>query len=316
MRKVAVFTIVLIIALILFSAALTVSLSAGATNFQTIRILADGSVEPATAPLRRDGNTYYFTGNVQASSLVQSAFVIEKDNIVIDGAGYTLQGTYNGTKDIEWTVGQGPYNGTELLPWTVGLDIADRSRGNLTIKNLNVKNFSIGLFIWTSNNTIIGNSVTDNEVGIMISESSNSIIGNYIANNDEGVFLAVNSSGCFAENMTSYRNSFINNIKQVSGCQCTDTVENCTVYSTNIWDNGGEGNYWSDYTGVDNDKDGKGDSPYTIDLKNQDRYPLMESAASLPTANPEFPTTLVLTATAGVTVAGAGLLFYFRKRNR
>jgi len=130
MRKVAVFTIVLIIALILFSAALTVSLSAGATNFQTIRILADGSVEPATAPLRRDGNTYYFTGNVQASSLVQSAFVIEKDNIVIDGAGYTLQGTYNGTKDIEWTVGQGPYNGTELLPWTVGLDIADRSRGN------------------------------------------------------------------------------------------------------------------------------------------------------------------------------------------
>jgi parallel beta-helix repeat protein len=246
---------------------------------------------------------------------VQSAFVVEKDNIVINGAGYTLQGTFNGTKDVEWTVGQGPYNETEALPWTVGIDLTDRSQGNLTIRNLNVKNFSIGLFIWTSNNTITGNSVTDNVVGIMLSESSNNIIGNYIANNEEGIFLAVNSAGCYAENMTCYRNSLVNNVKQVSGCQCTDPVENCTTYSTNIWDNDKEGNYWSDYTGVDNDKNGKGDSPYIIDIKNQDRYPLMESAASLPTANPEFPTTLVLTAVASVAVVGAGLLFYFRKHN-
>jgi len=316
MRKIVIVTLVVITALILFSVVPAVSLSAAATQFQTIRILADGSVEPATAPIRRDGNTYYFTADVCASPLVQSAFVVETSNIIIDGRGYTLQGTYNGTKDTDWIVGQGPYNTTETPPWTVGIDIADRSRGNLTIKNLNIKNFSIGLFIWTSNNTIIGNSVTDNVVGIMVSESSNSIIENYIANNDEGIFLAVNSAGCFAENMTSYRNSFINNREQVSGCQCTDAIENCTTYSTNIWDNNKEGNYWSDYTGVDNDKNGKGDSPYTIDLKNQDHYPLMESAASLPTANPESPTTLVLIAAVGVTVAVTGLLLYFRKRNR
>jgi hypothetical protein len=315
MRKIVIFTLVLTAALILFSVVLAVSFSADTTKFQTIRILADGSVEPSSAPIQRDGNTYYFTGNVYASPHVQSAFVVEKDNIVINGAGYTLQGTFNGTKDVEWTVGQGPYNETEALPWTVGIDLTDRSQGNLTIRNLNVKNFSIGLFIWTSNNTITGNSVTDNVVGIMLSESSNSIIGNYIANNEEGVFLAVNSAGCYAENMTCYRNSLVNNVKQVSGCQCTDPVENCTTYSTNIWDNDKEGNYWSDYTGVDNDKNGKGDSPYIIDIKNQDRYPLMESAASLPTANPEFPTTLVLTAVASVAVVGAGLLFYFRKHN-
>jgi nitrous oxidase accessory protein len=159
---------------------------------------------------------------------------------------------------------------------------------------LNVKNFSIGLFIWTSNNTIIGNSVTDNVVGIMVSESSNSIIGNYIANNEEGVFLAINSAGCYAENMTSHHNSFINNTKQVSGCQCTYPVENCTSYSTNIWNDNSEGNYWSDYAGVDGDYDGKGDTPYIIDIKNQDQYPLMKSTASPPTATPEFPTELFL----------------------
>lgn len=44
----------------------------------------------------------------------------------------------------------------------------------------------------------------------------------------------------------------------------------------NIWDNGypDGGNYWSDYSGVDLDFDGIGDTPYVFE-GNQDRYPLM-----------------------------------------
>jgi hypothetical protein len=56
--------------------------------------------------------------------------------------------------------------------------------------------------------------------------------------------------------------------------------------SVNAWDDGypSGGNYWSDYTGVDLRKgpyqnetgsDGIGDTPYSIDSDNADRYPLM-----------------------------------------
>jgi hypothetical protein len=54
--------------------------------------------------------------------------------------------------------------------------------------------------------------------------------------------------------------------------------------STNTWDDGVEGNYWSDYNCSDSGYDGIGDTPYFIDENNQDNYPLMGMFSSFKTS--------------------------------
>ena len=53
----------------------------------TIYIRADGSIDPPSAPIQRDGDVYAFTDDIYDS------IVLQKNNIVIDGAGKTVQGT-------------------------------------------------------------------------------------------------------------------------------------------------------------------------------------------------------------------------------
>jgi hypothetical protein len=63
-----------------------------------------------------------------------------------------------------------------------------------------------------------------------------------------------------------YHNNFINNKLQAY-----------TSEEKEFWDDGypSGGNYWSNYTGVDLDHDGIGDTAHVIDENNTDNYPLM-----------------------------------------
>ena len=57
----------------------------------TVYIRADGSVEPPGVPISSvDNVTYTLTDNIYDS------IVIERDNIILDGAGYTVEGTGSG----------------------------------------------------------------------------------------------------------------------------------------------------------------------------------------------------------------------------
>lgn len=105
--------------------------------------------------------------------------------------------------------------------------------------------------------------------------NQSTIVGNTIMNCQYGIYVA----DCMDN--TFYHNNLIN----------------CSAYVFffrgpslgNVWDNGSEGNYWSDYNGTDSNQDGIGDTPYIIDESNTDRYPLMVQFVI-----PEFPSFLIL----------------------
>jgi hypothetical protein len=131
---------------------------------------------------------------------------------------------------------------------------------NTTISGNRISNkqpsYADGIRLWSSGTLVVGNTITNESQGIGVDESGNIIEGNLIANNtDYGI-------GAPKANLI-FHNSLVNNGHQAS------------PWGINIWDNGCEGNYWSDYIGTDSNGDGIGDTPYIIDTNNQDNYPLM-----------------------------------------
>jgi len=226
-------------------------------GFATVCIRADGSVDPLTAPIHRYGNTYTLYGNISCD-VFSDGIVIERDDMILDGAGYTLQGI----------------SGSDLVDGAVsGRGITLWGRSNVTIKNITVKTFAWGINIVVSfNNSIVGNNITDIGImGIWIDHSSNNTISrNNITNSSTGIHIHSSS------NNVIYSNNFIDNPRQVDAT--TPSYANFwSVYPSG-------GNYWSDYVGVDLyggpyinqlGSDGFGDTPYIINAVNQDNYPLM-----------------------------------------
>jgi parallel beta-helix repeat protein len=286
----------------------------------TFYIRADGSVDPPTPLIQRNGDVYTLTGNINSSS---SGIVIERNNTILEGNGYTLQGTGRG-------------NGIQLT-----------SRTNVTVQNLQIKAFDSGIsFGFSSNNSISRNTIKNNFYGIALTSSSNynsidgnnattndfcgiflgssssygsvygnnvtanngygilldsssynTVSGNNVANNYDGIWLGASSNNSiFGNNIIAnnrgvhlmvsphnefYHNNFINNTQQVSSQNLT-----------NAWDDGSMGNYWSDYqtkyptaTPVGN----IWDTPYVIDANNTDHYPLVNQYVI-----PEFPSFLIV----------------------
>jgi parallel beta-helix repeat protein len=268
------------------------------TTLKTIIIQPDGAISPPTAAIQQNGNSYTFTDNIYA------AIKILKSNIVLDGAGHTLSGSYNGTQADVWVIGNGPSEGSK--EYVIGVDLGSENVEGVTIENLNIRNFSIGMYIWTKNNTVTGNSVTENIVGILLSGANNTVSANHIANNKRGVFFGFNSQvDVIPADIVLFDNSFEQNEIQLNGCMCIDQN---TTESPHNWDYSGKGNFWSNYNGTDANGDGIGDKPYIIDSLNKDRYPLMTNPIQPLVAADQNWTLPIILATALIIIVIAVLL--------
>jgi parallel beta-helix repeat protein len=265
-----------------------------------IYIKANGDVSPSTAPISRSGDTYRLTGNITGNLV--DGIDVQRNNVVLDGAGFTLNGTRRANSN--------------------GIYLAFVS--NVTTENISIESFQDGVdqylcpgcrivdtnlffngngiyYQQASSSTIEGNNITRNSyAGILLDGSyDNSISRNSLANTISSNFGAISIRGSsydnnitdnnFANNTrygvyieysysnSIFHNNFFNNTHQ--GFVTSDS-------SGNHWDNGypSGGNYWNDYTGVDDSSgprqnepgsDGIGDTPYAVYASNMDNYPLV-----------------------------------------
>jgi len=147
----------------------------------SVTIASDGAVE-GTGSIRREGNLYTLTGNIDASrdaGNINAGIRVLKDDVVIDGAGYSI---------------------TAYGYVQKGVDLDGRK--NVTVKNLNINGFVHGIsLIGASNNTIqnsslIGPSAEGFQVGFWIDDAHNNRIEqNSITGFDElGMLFQISSN--------------------------------------------------------------------------------------------------------------------------
>jgi parallel beta-helix repeat protein len=196
-------------------------------------ITSDGTIEPDNSVIIRDGNNYFLTQDISGS------VVIQKNDAVFDGAGYTLRGN----------AVIGSYNLSDsVLYLEAGLNLT--KAWNVTVQNLSITNCVNGVslvnayFCKIINCTIFENAV----VGMKLAYSANnSIVWNkFISNSDDAIQLIdAQSNNIMVNNLHSgvaYRSN--GNGFQLNG-NCSDNViEGNTVasFDTGIFFDSSSGN--------------------------------------------------------------------------
>jgi parallel beta-helix repeat protein len=142
-----------------------------------------------------------------------------------------------------------------------GFGISLRESSYCTISRNTATNYTIGMLVFYSDDNAISHNVlarnTDYGIELTFYAANNTVWANTIAENAVGIGL----TDSFSDINTFFHNNLIDNVRNVE------------AYSLSIWDNGCEGNYWSNYNGSDVDHDGVGDT--YLPWEGVDNCPLM-----------------------------------------
>jgi parallel beta-helix repeat protein len=164
---------------------------------------------------------------------------------------------------------------------------------NCTIQqNIVGNNTDRGILISTSqnftasNNRVYGTRKSEEGYGLNANLSMNGLIRqNYVYENEfDGIGLLDSNNNVVTENIVKdnrlngiYVSNSGNNLAyhNIITSKIDYSILAVDFNLTNRWNDSVEGNYWSNYDGVDLNHDGIGDTAYAISGGNQDNYPLM-----------------------------------------
>lgn len=187
------------------------------------------------------------------------------------------------------TVIDGNMSGVSVSIWS----------SNVTVSGFTIRNGDdFGVAVFSDSCLIHNNIITNNQIdGVIIVGTDNMITDNMIANNSAGVNISLGggnntiSGNIIASNLyVGVSIAYVSSGNKIFHNNFIDNSLHASASSSNTWDDGSRGNYWSDYeerypNATEIDGSGIWDTPYEINERNIDRYPIV----------PEFPSFLVLT---------------------
>jgi parallel beta-helix repeat protein len=182
------------------------------------------------------------------------------------------------------------------------------------------------------NNNADANILSDNDMGIKLEgygywslngsfvlEKSfgNSFTKNEVANNTVGIYMGGSDSNAFTLNNIEDNSEQI----RIENYTVGSRVDISSITYGNMWDNGVEGNYWSDY--LDSHPQQPPSStetvysePYVIDAENQDNYPLMQPQKISPPTSQTDVLVLFLVPVAAAALLGLAAFAIQSKKNK
>jgi hypothetical protein len=185
------------------------------TYLPEITIDSSGRVTPETALIKRTGFTYTLTGNVDGYVIT-----ILDDNIVFDGAGYTINAS------------GGDNPGIRLIDVT-----------GVTVKNVEVVGRYTSVYLYYSSKCSLADIETDYRMYLTDGSNYNTITNCTIKRLTVG--LGNSNNNLFVENnIRDFWVSGSNNKFYLNNFFLNDTSG---ILNDNFWDNGAVGNYWSNY---------------------------------------------------------------------
>lgn len=281
-----------------------------------IFIRGDGSFTPENGVVRGQGaedDPYVIEGwrievRGRAGAAIYIAdtsahFIIRDCEIDMDHGlitGVNLNGVRNGT--IESLLIHGGW---------AGIGLADSSEN--TVSGNLIRSSELGVYLSGSSNNRIAGNIIEAELGrwawagVYLERSTNNVVSdNRLIG--LGITLYESSGNLISRNVVQHSNAWhgpgggITLLRSMGNEIAGNTVLQCElgislrlsamnlIYHNNLldnelsgyddgfnfWDDGRQGNYWSDYSGQDVNGDGVGDAPYIIPgAGNADRYPLV-----------------------------------------